>query len=667
MDHISVAAQLNLLRDTLRNYEYHYYVLDDPLVSDAQYDDLLRQLKALETEHPDLITPDSPTQRVGGAIMTGFKPFEHRYPLLSLENAFSLAEVDDFVARNLRQASVTDYMLELKIDGLSVALIYENGLFRSAATRGNGITGEDVSANIRTIRSIPLKLRRSLPRLEIRGEVYLSKASFAHINQEKEAKGEKLFANPRNAAAGSLRQLNPQVTSARDLAAFFYDITYIEGDTVNTQGDILALLQELGLPVNSRYQFCDNLAAIQTYCNQYQQERPHLPYEIDGVVIKANDLAVRKKIGETSKTPRWAIAYKFPSEEKITRLQAIEINVGRTGIIAPTALLTPVNLMGTTVSRASLHNFDLIAAKDIRVYDWVKIHKAGDIIPEIIAPVTELRTGEEIAVTPPEACPACGSKAVRLEGEVALRCANINCPARLQESLVFFASREAMDIEGLGAATAAQLLANHKIANIADLYYLQVNDLSDLERFGETSAGNLITAIENSRHNGLERLITALGINEVGAKTAAQLCSKLPDIDSFIAANTELLTTIDTIGSKIAYNIVRFFSEPHNIAMIERLKAAGVNMHSKNKSKPAATSSLYNQIFVITGTLPHMTREQAQSLIEEHGGKVSSSISSKTSYLLAGEQPGSKYQKALDLQIKIIDEAALLALINDHS
>ena len=659
-----VTKRINELREELRKYEYHYYVLDDPLVSDAEYDRLLQELRQLENEHPELLTPDSPTRRVGGQAAAKFNPIVHRRPLLSLDNAFSLNDLQEFHRRVVRVLPVASYMAELKIDGVSIALVYQDGVLINAATRGDGLVGEDVTTNIRTIKSIPLRLRDSIPRLEVRGEIYMPKQEFLRLNQEKEEKGEKVFANPRNAAAGSLRQLDPGITAQRALATFIYDITYIDGvdgAEIANQQQALEFLKQQGFPVNPEARLCSDIEAVYAYSQEYQEKRHGLPYEIDGVVIKLNPMAGRENLGQTAKSPRWAIAYKFPAEEKETRLLAVEVNVGRTGIIAPTAILEPVSLAGTTVSRASMHNFDLLQEKDIRVGDIVLVHKAGDIIPEIIKPVVEKRQGGEQEITAPIDCPSCGSQVVRFEGEVAYRCENINCPARLKESLIFFASRPAMDIDGLGPAVIEQLVEKNLVAKVDDLYYLQEEKIAGLDRMGAKSAANLIQAIENSKSRPLYRVLTALGIRHVGARTARILTPHINNIDSFNEVNEEQLMSIPEIGPRMAESIVKFFREPRNQDTIARLKAAGVNM-VEEESEPGL-KPLAGKTFVLTGAMESMTRNNASEKIEARGGKVSSSVSKKTSYVVAGKDPGSKYDKAIQLGVTILTEEEFLKIL----
>ncbi len=659
-----IETQIENLREEIRKHEYQYYVLDDPLVSDAEYDALMRELIRLEKAYPQLVSLDSPTQRVGGKALEALQPVRHRSPLLSLDNAFSLADLNDFDRRIKKAVDPSGYMAELKIDGLTIALIYEDGILTRAATRGDGTIGEDVTLNVRTIKSIPLKLKQPLPRLEVRGEVYLPKNEFVRLNQEREERGEKVFANPRNAAAGSLRQQDPGVTAGRTLAAFIYDITYIEGVAIETQQETLAFLLSQGFPVNQEAAYCEKIEEVYEYCQRFEERRHTLPYEIDGVVVKLNAFGPRQILGQTAKSPRWAIAYKFMAEEKETRLLDIEINVGRTGIIAPTAIMEPVSLAGTTVSRASLHNFDLIKEKDIRLGDLVLLHKAGDIIPEIIRPLTEKRSGSEQIITPPESCPVCASQAVRFDGEVALRCENINCPARLKESLIFFASRPAMDIEGMGPALVEQLVEKGLVKEIADIYSLNEAELAKIERMGSKSVQNLINAIEASKKRPLHRLLTALGIRHIGAKTARILTRELNCLDDFNQVTEEKLLNIPEVGPKMADSLLSFFAESRNRAGLERLKLAGLNM--REEKDDTGELPLAGKTFVLSGAMKAMGRQEASEKIEALGGKTSGSVSKKTSYLLLGDEPGSKYDKAVQLGVTIMQEDEFLALLQKY-
>ncbi len=657
-------SRIKDLCNEIRKHEHHYYVLDNPLISDAEFDALMAELIALESQYPQLITPDSPTQRVGGEVLDKFNTITHRYPLLSLDNAFSFSDLAQFNQRVLRLVNQADFMTELKIDGVSVVVVYENGVFLHAATRGNGLVGEDVSANVRAIKTIPLKLKTAVPRLEVRGEVYMPKREFARLNAEKEEIGERIFANPRNAAAGSLRQLNPQITASRSLSAFFYDVVYAEGAALSTQQDMLAFIQEQGLPVNPEYYLCHDIREVFRYCEELGEKRHELPYEIDGIVVKLNSLPAREELGQTAKSPRWAIAYKFPPEEKETRVLDIVVNVGRTGVIAPTAILEAVSLAGTTVSRASMHNFDLVEEKDIRKGDIVLVHKAGDIIPEIIKSFPEKRKGDEVKVTPPLKCPACESQVVRPSGEVAYRCENINCPARLKESLIFFASRDAMDIEGMGPAVIEQLVERGMVRRVEDIYSLTGEQLADLERMGAKSAAKLIEAIERSKKQPLFRLLTALGIRHIGPKSAKILTRHYGNLDQYYHLSEAELIQIPEIGAKIAESVTGFFAEPRNCQTVEKLKSAGLNII---EDKPLqGPLPLLGKSFVLTGSLVSFTRSQATQIIEELGGRVSSSVSKKTDYVVVGEDPGSKYDKAQQLGITLLDETAFAGLMEEH-
>lgn len=657
------ATRLVELREEIRKHEYQYYVLDAPLISDADYDALMKELLRLEKEYPHLVTPDSPSQRVGGRPSQRFQAIRHRRPLLSLDNAFSEEDLREFDRRVARVLPKRSYLAELKIDGVSIALVYENGVLIQAATRGDGLVGEDVTANVKTVKSIPLRLRDEIPRLEVRGEIYMPKKEFGRLNEDKEEKGERVFANPRNAAAGSLRQLDPGITAGRSLAAFIYDLIYVAGATINSQEQNLAFLREQGFPVNPEARLCSDIEAVYRYAREYEEGRYELPYEIDGIVVKLNPFAGRDELGETARSPRWAIAYKFPPEEKATRLLAVELNVGRTGVVTPTAVLEPVSLAGTTVSRASMHNFDLVRDRDIRVGDMVLIHKAGDIIPEIIRPLEAERTGQEKEITPPEECPTCGGEVLRLEGEVAYRCENINCPARLKESLIFFASRDAMDIDGLGPALIEQLVERELVRQVDDLYTLTPEQLTGLERMGEKSARNLVAAIDASKSRPLYRLLTALGIRHIGSKTARLLSQAFPDIDLYPSLREEDLQAVAEVGPRMAASIIHFFSEPRNLETIQRLKAAGVN--TREESGTVTDNSWQGKTFVLTGALHSMSRSEAGEQIESRGGKVSSSVSRKTDYVVVGEDPGSKYDKAVQLGVTILDEEKFLKLLSE--
>lgn len=644
------------LRKEIERHNYYYYVLDNPVVSDAQYDKMMRELEELEQNYPALATPYSPTRRVGGKPREGFTSVRHFTPMLSLSNAFDEQELRDF-DRRVRQAlpgEEVSYVVEPKIDGLAVSLYYENGLLVRGATRGDGETGEDITENLRTIRSVPLRLHQAVPGLEVRGEAYMSKEAFSRLNGIREEEGEPLFANPRNAAAGTLRQLDPKVTASRQLGLFVYGIGYSAGIEIVKHAEVLQLLKELGFKVNSRFRLFDNMDEVIPYCREWQLRRLELPYAVDGLVIKVNSLSQQKSLGTTMKSPRWAIAFKFPPEQAVTYVKDISVRVGRTGVLTPTAELEPVRLAGTTVSRATLHNEDLIREKDLRIGDKVLVQKAGDIIPEVISVLPEERTGAEAVWTMPAACPSCGSPVVRAEGEAAARCTGLACPARLHESLIHFASRNAMDITGLGPAVAAQLLAVGLVRDPADLYHLRYEDLASLERLGDKSAQNLLEAIEESKKNPLARLIFALGIRHVGERSARILAGHYGSLEALVKAGEDELVNLPEIGPKIAASIAAFFAGERNRCVIEKLVRAGVNTREEAARKESGP--LTGKNFVITGTLAGFSRREAKELVERLGGKVSSAVSRATDYVVAGENPGSKYGKAVSLGIDILDE-----------
>ncbi len=651
------------LRREIADHDYRYYVLDSPLITDAQYDQLLRELLAIEKQYPELVTPDSPTQRVGGKPREGFVTVAHRTPMLSLANAFGEEELRDF-DRRVRAAlpgEKVEYVVELKIDGLAVSLWYENGLFIRGATRGDGETGEDITPNLKTIPAIPLRLRETVPALEVRGEVYMTKEAFLKLNEAREEAGEPPFANPRNAAAGSLRQLDPAVTAARKLNIFVYGLGFWEGKDLSEHAASLQWLGELGLPVNRHFRVFGDMAEVIAYCTRWQQERFDLPYSTDGMVIKVNSLDQQARLGATMKSPRWAIAYKFPAEEAKTMVKDIILRVGRTGVLTPTAVLEPVRLAGTTVTKATLHNEDMIKEKDVRIGDTVLVHKAGDIIPEVISVVKEARTGREKVFVWPERCPECGSRVIRPAGEAAVRCPNVACPARLREGLIHFVSRAAMDIMGLGPAILGQLLDKGLVRDPADLYQLRYEDLVNLERMGPKSSQNLLDAIAASKTNPLHRLLFALGIRHVGERAAKILAERFGSMERLSRASFEELVAIPEIGPKIAESVADFFATEKNRDLIQKLAAAGVNM--QEEKAPAQAKPLAGKLFVLTGTLSRYTRQQAQELIEGLGGRVTSSVSKKTDYVVVGEDPGSKYEKAVALGVPVLREKDFIELI----
>jgi DNA ligase (NAD+) len=654
------------LHDEINEHNHRYYVLDDPAISDAEYDRLMRELMALEKKFPELKTPDSPTQRVGGEPLPYFEKVEHTTPMLSLGNAFDEQDLRDFDERVRKAAGRQNvrYVCELKIDGLAVSVKYEDGRFVLGSTRGDGITGEDITQNLKTIRSLPLRINEPLS-IEVRGEAYMPRRAFERLNRERAENGEPLFANPRNAAAGSLRQLDPKLAARRTLDLFVYEIGQLEGHTVQTHTEGLQFLETLGFKVNPARQTVESVEEMLAFIEKWGKNRPDLPYEIDGIVIKVDELALRKQMGNTAKSPRWAIAYKFPAEEAVTRLLDITLNVGRTGVVTPTAVLEPVSLAGTTVQRASLHNEDLIREKDIRIHDYVVVKKAGDIIPEVVGVLTEKRTGGEKAFSMPEHCPECGSGLVRLEGEVALRCINPECPAQTREGIIHFVSRGAMNIEGLGEKVVTQLFNHGLVRSVADLYYLEKEDLLQLERMGEKSVQNLLEAIEKSKRNSLERLLFGLGIRFVGAKGAKILAQHFKHMDALMEAGVEDLLALDEIGPKMADSVVTYMEKPEVRETINRLKEAGVNMEYKGPGadgeKAVASSPLAGKTVVITGTLQKMSRKEATDLLESLGANVTGSVSKKTDLLVAGEKAGSKLDKAKKLDVTIWDEETLLS------
>ena len=644
------------LRREIEHHNHQYYVLDDPVIDDARFDRLMRQLEKLEKEYPELVTPYSPTRRVGGRPREGFSTVRHLAPMQSLANAFDEGELRDF-DRRVRGAlpeEEVEYVVELKFDGLAVSLYYEEGILVRGATRGDGEVGEEITENLRAVKSVPLRLLKPAPALEVRGEVFMPKESFASLNEVNEEAGDKVFANPRNAAAGSLRQLDPKVTASRNLDLYVYGAGYSGGTVPGTHAALLEMLMELGFKVNRHRRLIKDLDELIAYCQDWQSKRYDLPYAVDGLVIKVNSLSQQERLGSTAKSPRWAIAYKFPPEQAVSHVRGIYVRVGRTGALTPTAELDPVRLAGSTVSRATLHNEDFIREKDIRVGDAVLVQKAGDVIPEVVAVLPEKRTGAELEWSMPSVCPACGSPVAREEGEAAVRCLSLSCPARLLEGLIHFASRGAMDIAGLGPAVLGQLAGAGLVQNPADLYHLRCEDLVPLERLGPKSAQNLLAAIEQSRRNPLPRLIFALGIRHVGARAARVLAQHFGSLDRLMAASEEELVAIPEIGPKIAGSITAFFAGEQNRSVIEKLVAAGV--HTEARMERGTGGPLSGKVFVLTGTMAGYTREEAKTLVENLGGRVASSVSKNTDYVVAGESPGSKYEKAVALGVTVLNE-----------
>ena len=652
------AKRAHELRDKLNYYSRKYYVDDDPEIEDYEYDMLQRELKAIEDKYPDLVTPDSPTVRVGGSAENLFSKVEHRVRMESLQDAFSFAEIEEFDRRVRETERDVRYVVEPKIDGLSVSLEYTNGVLTRGSTRGDGDVGEDVTANLRTVRSIPLKIKTPLPFLEVRGEVYMPKSVFASLVTRQELDGEKPFKNPRNAAAGSLRQKDSKVTAGRGLDIFVFNVQQIEGAQLSSHKQSLDFLREQGFHTIPFYTRFDNITDVISELKRIGEIRSGLEYDIDGAVIKVDDFAQRERLGSTSKFPKWAVAFKYPPEEKTTKLVDIEIGVGRTGVLTPTAVFEPVLLAGSTVSRATLHNQDFITEKDIRIGDEVAIRKAGDIIPEVVRVVSHAENSVPYIL--PSICPSCSAPVIREEGEAAVRCVNPECPAQLLRNVIHFCSRDAMDIEGLGDALVEKFISENLISNVADIYDITAGEIMMLEGHQEKSAKNLVEAIERSKQNDLSRLMFALGIRHIGQKAAKLLSEHFGDIDSIIAASEEEIAEIDGFGGIMAKSAAEFFSMTQTADLIERLKAAGVNMKSlKEKSDDQRFAGL---TFVLTGTLPTLSRKEATEIIENLGGKASSSVSKKTSYVVAGEEAGSKLQKATDLGIPVITQDDLLKM-----
>lgn len=664
MDKEQIKSRIYELREEINHHDYRYHVLDSPEISDYDYDMLVNELKALEQNNPELVTADSPTQRVGGTPLSKFVQVTHTVPLLSLGNSYNENDLLDFDKRIKKEVGDSvEYVVEYKIDGLSVALKYEDGIFVRGATRGDGVIGEDITKNLRTIKTIPLKLKEEID-IEVRGEAYISKAKFVELNKRQEEREGTIFANPRNAAAGSLRQLDPKIAASRPLDIFIFNILTMDKEEIDKHSSGLIYLKELGFKT-SEYEICKDINEVIELCEKWQEKRYELPFEIDGLVIKVNDLSQRESLGSRAKSPRWAVAFKFPAEEKETVIQDIITQVGRTGAITPTAILKPVRVAGSLVSRATLHNQDFIDMKDIRIGDAVMIHKAGDVIPEVVTVLEEKRAGNERKYVLPEKCPECGEETVRLEGEAALKCINTACPAQLRRGIIHFVSRDAMNIDGLGEALVTMLLENKLIKDPGDLYYLKdkKEDIVNLERMGEKSAQNLLAAIERSKENDLGRLINALGIKLVGSKAAKLVANTFGDIDKLMAANEEDLTAIDEIGDKMAKSIVAFFKDEENLNVIEKIRASGVNMESKKKAASKGELKLEGMTFVLTGSLSSYSRKEAKDIIEGLGGKVTGSVSKKTTYVLTGENPGSKLDKAKEIGVKVIDEEEFAEMV----
>ena len=657
---MDVQKEINELRRKLNYYGKLYYVDDAPAISDYEYDMLMQQLKALEKEHPELITPDSPTQRIGGPALSKFEPVHHQVPLESLTDVFS---VDELFAFGERMDSMLpghhSYTVEPKIDGLSMSLEYENGIFVRGATRGDGVTGEDVTENLRTVRSLPLRIENAPERLIVRGEVYMSRAVFNELNAQREINGEKLLANPRNAAAGSIRQLDPKIAASRKLDIICFNMQYSSDDIYTSHAQTLDAMKAMGFPVVP-YMKYDSIRDCVERIEWLGEHRDELPYDMDGAVIKIDSLEQRTALGSTAKAPRWAVAFKYPPEKKESRVLDVIVQVGRTGVLTPKVIVEPVRLAGTTVSAATLHNQDNIDRLDLRIGDTVVLQKAGEIIPEVLSVNKDKRPKGTVPFVMPSVCPECGSPVVRDEDGAALRCTSPECPAQRLRNIAHFASREAMDIEGLGISVCESLINNGLVSSAADLYYLEQDKIAELERMGDKSAANLIAAIERSKSAGLARLLCAFGIRQVGQKAAKVLAGSFEDLDALIAADAEQLTAIPDIGGITAGFITEWFSLPQSQHLIGRLRAAGVDLTSHEEKRDDRFAGL---TFVLTGTLSDFTRDEASAIIESFGGKASSSVSKNTSYVLAGENAGSKLTKAEGLGIKIISEADFAEMI----
>ncbi|MBI4596128.1 MAG: NAD-dependent DNA ligase LigA [Candidatus Tectomicrobia bacterium] len=659
-----IKKQIEKLRKEIIYHERKYYVEDQPEISDYEFDQLMNQLIILEEQYPQYLSPDSPTQRVGGQPAEGFPTVTHMIPMLSLDNTYSsqeLREFDQRVKKGLGSGKI-EYVVELKIDGLGVALLYEKGVLVRGSTRGNGVEGEEITQNLKTIRSIPLRLSTDTPLLEVRGEVFLSIKGFKEINKEREIQGETLFANPRNAAAGSVRLLDPRLTAARPLDIFIYALTYLENYQFKTHYESLQFLKKLGFKLNPHSKLCSNMEEVLACAGLWQEKRDELDYEIDGLVVKVNDLEQQLRLGLTSKHPRWAIAYKFPARQATTRIKDILVNVGRTGTLTPVAILEPVELSGITISRATLHNEDEIRRKDILVGDVVVIERGGDVIPKVVKVIESKRTGTEHDFKMPKSCPSCGALVYRPEGEVAARCTGASCPAQLKEKLHHFASRTAMDVEHLGPSTIELLLGKGLVCDFADLYSLKMEDLLSLERMAEKSAQNLLDAIERSKQVGFDRLLFALGIRHVGQRAARLLAQNFPSMEDLYKTEREDLQAIPEIGPTIADSVVMFFSQDQNKRLLERLKTAGLKTGTERKV--ATSEKLAGKQFVLTGALKDFTRDQAKKMIEDLGGRVTSSVSQKTDYVIVGQDPGSKYTQAQMLKVPLISEEEFKKLLS---
>ncbi len=669
MPNNDIEQKIKKLRDEIHFHNYRYYILDDPEISDAEYDRLMRELQSLEQKYPELITPDSPTQRVGATPLAAFETVAHTLPMLSLDNGFDEAEIREFdsrIRKLLPQREKIEYVLEPKFDGLAVELVYEAGRFTVGSTRGDGMTGENITQNLKTIKTVPLRLiDRKLPipeRLEVRGEVVFPIQAFEALNKQREQSGEPLFANPRNAAAGSLRQLDPKITASRSLDVFFHSIGQVVGQAFDSHWQFLDSISAWGLRSTPERRLCQNLEEIFQFYRELEEKREQLPYEIDGLVIKVNSIAQREAIGIKSRSPRWAIAYKFPARQEITQILDIKAQVGRTGTLTPVAIMKPVQIGGVEVSRATLHNQDEIDKKDVRIGDWVVIQRAGDVIPEVVKVIETRRTGTEKKYQLPNSCPVCSSHVVRLPGEAAHRCQNLSCPAQLKQQIGHFASRGAMDIEGLGDKLIDQLVEKGLVKDTADLYFLTKGQWTNLERMADKSAQNIIDALEKSKNISLDRFIYSLGIRFVGEHTASLLADHFKTLSNLKKTTYDELLTIYEIGPQSAQSIIQFFNEPKNLNTIDRLLKAGISIQQKEQ---AVSDKLADKTFVFTGTLESLSRDEAERLVESLGGRAASSVSKKTNYVVVGTDPGSKATKARELGVTILSEEEFKRLLNN--
>ena len=664
-----VRREIEALREQVRHHNILYHVYDQPEISDAEYDALFRRLQELEAAHPELITRDSPTQRVGESPAEGFASVPHTVPMLSLNNAFDEDEIRDFDrrVRKLLDGVEVTYVAEPKLDGLSVELVYRDGVFVQGSTRGDGVTGEDVTLNLRTVRSVPLRLRKANgvppPLIEVRGEVYLDKADFARLNEAREEEGLEPFANPRNLAAGSLRQLDPKVTASRPLKIFCYDVGRVEGTKIRTQEELLETLVGLGIRVNPLYNVCRGIDEAVAFYGRVQEEREGLPYEADGVVLKINDFELRRRAGQLSRSPRWAVAAKFPAQQGVTKIKEIRVYVGRTGTLTPVAVLDPVRVGGVTISHASLHNDDEVKRKDVRIGDTVVVERAGDVIPQIVQSLPERRSGDERRFRMPKTCPVCGTKVVRLEGEVAHRCLNVSCPARIKESILHAVYQGGFDVDGMGFKLVEQLVDKGIVKRLSDLFRLDRETLIGLERMGEKSADNLLKALQKSKSITLPSFLFVLGIPQVGEHAAELLAESFGSLDRLMDASQEDLTAVPEIGPHTAEAVVDFFDNPENRRLIEALHDAGVQIRT---GKGTVSDALSGKRFVFTGALSSLTRSEAEERVKRLGGTATSSVSRNTDYVVIGENPGSKAQRARELGVQTLTEEEFLALLGRH-